>query len=153
MKFFKILYKTRIVRLPLFLRSNLNNLPWLPSLSKEAVGGGESQQSRLGHPQGELENFAEFGHVASLIPEREQGVARAFVDTLVARPRLCDLYSAIYSVMERNVSPTAVVDFKIEFHERVFGSSESIRSATRSSNTACVRSTRAFSSSRRARRT
>ncbi len=56
-------------------------------------------------------------------------VAAAFVAATVGRPRVCTLYSAIYSVMERNVSPPAVAEFKRDFHERVFGSTDAIRRA------------------------
>jgi len=56
-------------------------------------------------------------------------VADVFVSSTVARPRLCTLYSAIYSVMERNVSPSGVAEFKREFHAGVFGSSEAITRA------------------------
>ena len=58
-----------------------------------------------------------------------EAVARVFVETVVERPRLCGLFSAIYSVLERNVSPGAVADFKGEFHTRVFGSGDPIREA------------------------
>lgn len=39
-------------------------------------------------------------------------VAAAFVRVTVARPRLCELLSVLSSVLERNVSETAILEFK-----------------------------------------
>ena len=56
-------------------------------------------------------------------------VAEVFVAATVARPRLCTLYSAVYSVMERNVNPDGVVEFKRAFHEAILSSGDSIAGA------------------------
>ncbi|MCR9097176.1 MAG: TetR family transcriptional regulator [bacterium] len=67
---------------------------------------------------------------AGLVPLADSGdvaaVTGVFADATVARPRLCTLYGAIYSVMERNVRPDGVAEFKQRFHERVFGSGNAI---------------------------
>jgi AcrR family transcriptional regulator len=47
----------------------------------------------------------------------ERAVARAMVQTLVERPRLASLASALASVLERNVSVEAVVTFKTSMME------------------------------------
>ncbi|MEM9175631.1 MAG: TetR family transcriptional regulator [Myxococcota bacterium] len=56
-------------------------------------------------------------------------VTDVFVAETVTRPRLCALYGAIYSVMERNVSPDGVAAFKLAFHDRVFGSLDALTRA------------------------
>ncbi|MEU9885293.1 TetR family transcriptional regulator [Sphaerisporangium sp. NPDC051011] len=48
---------------------------------------------------------------------REEAVARAVADTLIARPMLCELLSAMAGVLERKIS----VDFARRFKERAMG--------------------------------
>ncbi len=57
------------------------------------------------------------------------GVARAYAAATVARPRFCMLLSALSSVLERNVSEEAVLQFKRRFNGAAFETVEGVRRA------------------------
>ena len=56
-------------------------------------------------------------------------VASVFARCSAERPRLCMLVSALWSVLERNVSLETVADFKRNVHEVMFGSAEAVAAA------------------------
>ncbi len=55
--------------------------------------------------------------------------AAAFVDTLVARPRLAMLIASLWSVLERNVSVDAAAEFKRSIGEIILAPAEAVAAA------------------------
>ncbi len=70
------------------------------------------------------------GRLEALAGSRDSdAVAEAFVRPTLERPRLCTLFSSISSVLERNVSDEVIAEFKREFNDLVYGSSEAMQAA------------------------